>query len=94
MAKTNHARVGDALELLNEGLRPFVERELESKYKDGWKEIVTAYFPVSTFEEINWDSAAILKLMWDAWNDVFRNILGRTERSLVSELRDVRNKWA
>src|SRR5215510_5504129 len=41
-----------------------------------------------------WDSAALLRLMWEAWNDVFRNILGQAERTLVSELRDVRNKWA
>src|SRR5262245_12257072 len=32
--------------------------------------------------------------MWEAWNDVFRNVLGQAERTLVSELRDVRNKWA
>ena len=32
--------------------------------------------------------------MWDQWNDVFRQTLGHAERSLVSELRDVRNKWA
>ena len=32
--------------------------------------------------------------MWDAWNDVFRKTLGQAERTLVSELRDVRNNWA
>ena len=32
--------------------------------------------------------------MWESWNDVFRKTLGPAERSLVSELRDVRNKWA
>ena len=32
--------------------------------------------------------------MWDLWNDCFRKILGPSDRSLVSELRDVRNKWA
>ena len=32
--------------------------------------------------------------MWEAWNDVFRRTLGPAERSLVSELRDLRNKWA
>ena len=41
-----------------------------------------------------WDVAALLKLMWEAWNDVFRKTLGPAERSLVSELRDHRNKWA
>jgi predicted AAA+ superfamily ATPase len=32
--------------------------------------------------------------MWDVWNDVFRHTLGFAERSLVSEIRDWRNKWA
>ena len=36
----------------------------------------------------------LLRLMWDAWNDVFRKTLGQSERSLVIELRDVRNRWA
>src|SRR5208282_1347453 len=40
------------------------------------------------------DVAALLKLMWESWNDVFRKTLGPAERSLVSELRDHRNKWA
>jgi predicted AAA+ superfamily ATPase len=31
-------------------------------------------------------------IVW--WNDVFRRTLGPAERSLVSELRDLRNKWA
>jgi hypothetical protein len=37
MAKTNHARVGEALELLNEGLKPFVERELQVAYGEDWQ---------------------------------------------------------
>jgi hypothetical protein len=41
-----------------------------------------------------WDATALLKLMWDAWNEVFRRVLGHAERSLISELREVRNKWA
>lgn len=36
----------------------------------------------------------LLKLMWEAWTNVFRKTLGQSERTLVSELRDVRNKWA
>src|SRR5262249_47461814 len=41
-----------------------------------------------------WDAAALLKLMWESWNSVFRKTLGPAERSLLSELRDHRNKWA
>src|SRR5262249_23949822 len=40
------------------------------------------------------DVAALLRLMWDQWNDVFRKTLGHAERSLVSELREHRNRWA
>ena len=36
----------------------------------------------------------LLRVMWDQWNPVFRDTLGFAERSLVSELREVRNKWA
>jgi len=32
--------------------------------------------------------------MWDQWNQVFRYKLGMAERSLVSELREYRNRWA
>ncbi len=32
--------------------------------------------------------------MWDRWNDLFRSELTFVERSLISELRDFRNRWA
>ncbi|NMC03046.1 MAG: ATP-binding protein, partial [Chloroflexi bacterium] len=32
--------------------------------------------------------------MWEQWNEVFKKTLGFSERSLVSELREVRNRWA
>ena len=38
MAITNSERVGKALELLKDGLRPYVERELKATYKDRWVE--------------------------------------------------------
>src|SRR6185437_14102389 len=41
-----------------------------------------------------WDAAALLRLMWEAWNDVFGQTLGHAERTLVSELRTVRDRWA
>ena len=40
MAITNQERVGKALELLKEGLAPFVERELKAQEAQGWLEIV------------------------------------------------------
>ena len=99
MAITNQERVGKALELLKAGLGPFVERELQDKIKarvvhmDTVRRFVDD--PHLTDKPIDqWDVAALLKLMWETWNDVFRNVLGRAERSLVNEIRDQRNKWA
>ena len=101
MAKSNHGRVGEALELLNQGLRPFVERELESVYKDKWQEMARQSIrddrgavKKAKKGEVNWDTHNLLNVMWDQWNAVFRNTLGHAERSMVSELRDVRNRWA
>lgn len=96
MAITNHERVGKALELLRGGLGPFVQREITSVYKDPADVLrfigddrLNAKKPIA-----EWDASALLKLMWDSWNDVFRMALGHSERSLVSELRDHRNRWA
>lgn len=98
MSMTNHERVNKTLELLKEGLGPFVQREFESVYQDQAHNQATQILGEDwmlankSIEEL--DAAALLKLMWDAWNDVFRKTLGFAERTLVSELRDVRNKWA
>ena len=99
MAMTNHERVGKALELLRAGLGPFVAREVQHALKQGFlnPEALRRFMddPLLAQKEIEgWDVSALLKLMWETWNDVFRRTLGHAERSLVSELRDWRNRWA
>ena len=81
------------------GAGPFVEREFTSSYKDqaacrGHRAILGEDRLLAKKAIAEWDAAGLLKLMWEAWNDVFRRTLGPAERSLVSELRDQRNKWA
>ena len=97
MATTNQQRVGKAMELLTEGLLPVVERELHAKHGKYWINQVTTGWP----HDVNWqgdkpqmDAAFLLRAMWEQWNDTFRQTLGRAERTLVTELRDHRNKWA
>lgn len=98
MAISNHERVGRALDIVKDGLAPFVEREFTSRYGEGAEQEVRRFVSddrLNTARALNeWDAAALLRLMWEAWNDVFRRTLGHAERTLVSELRDVRNKWA
>jgi hypothetical protein len=98
MATTNHDRVGKALELLKAGLGPFVDRELQSAFKDQSAVRASVYLGEDRLNArkpvAQWDAAALLKVMWESWNEVFRKTLGPAERSLLSELRDHRNKWA
>ncbi len=93
MAKSNRDKIGDALEVLRDGLQPFVERELKAYYGEDWLKHATEdlrFAPKS--DEL--DASALLSIMWNQWNVVFRNTLGHGERSLVSLIRDVRNEWA
>jgi predicted AAA+ superfamily ATPase len=98
MAITNHERVGKALELLKAGLAPFVEREFRGLHKERALEEAQRYMYSERLDAkrpfVAWDAAVLLKLMWEAWNEIFRRTLGQAERTLVSELRGVRNKWA
>ena len=99
MAITNRDRVGKALDLLKDGLGPFVEREFLRVHRKRADDQARSYFndrQLRTDRPIReWDAAALLGLMSSrAWGDVFSQVLGQVERSHVSELRDARNKWA
>jgi hypothetical protein len=100
MAITNRERVHDAIELLREGLTPFVERMLQAGLGDNWLDTInqSRRYPLSRNQDgtLAWDSQSLLKTMFDNWRMAFESVLGRTERALVSELIEVRNtfcKW-
>lgn len=84
------------MDILKSGLVPFVSREFTNHYKkyseSKLQEILNNVDSVKQFPDV--DVAALLKVIWDSWNEIYKNTLGYTERSLVSELRDIRNKWA
>jgi len=99
MAMTNHDRVGKALELLRKGLIPYVERELKAEHGEEWQEQLSRFARnekdwLDNKGNIKWDAYRLLQVMWDQWNIVFKNTLGKNERSLVSELQTARNAWA
>jgi len=63
MAITNSERVSKALDVLKDGLRPFVERELKATYKiTGWRRQSRSFpnwqQPGKVGEGLNWDSQA------------------------------------
>ena len=98
MAVSNRERIGKGLDLLASGLRPFVERELKSHIGDNWETALpqnSGKGPRAKSKPANLDDPQILlSVMWDQWNTAFREVLGINERSLVSELRGIRNQWA
>jgi hypothetical protein len=79
-------------------LRPSSSASSRTLYKDKyWITEAPRYSrrrPAAARSRSRLGRAALLKLMWEQWNDVFRKTLGHAERSLVSELRDCPQKWA
>lgn len=99
MSISNYERVQKALEILRQGLAPYVEREIRAALKAGALEMDNlrkyAGDPILSRKPVQeWDVSGLLKLMWESWNEAFRKTLGNAQRSLVSELREWRNKWA
>lgn len=98
MSMTNRERVGKALDLLQAGLSPFVEREFKAAFGDEPTAELARYLGedrINSRKSVQqWDTGTLLKVIWESWNEVFKRTLGFSERSMVSELRDTRNRWA
>ena len=97
MAATNHERVTLAMEALKAGLAPFVGRECVRAYQGRFVQEIqnitgTKIDAKNKLAEL--DTAGLLKVMWERWSEVFRDVLGNPERNLVGELRGNRNDWA
>ena len=95
--RSEHQRIGGALDTLTRGSFSFFEREMRNVYGDNWEEVARGSIrgpSTSTAQNNGWDAHAILSVMWEQWNNVFRYKLGISERSLVGELREFRNRWA
>ena len=86
------------MDTLKSGLAPFVSREFINYHKGRSDQVLQQVLgePVQDAKGhfSNMDAAALLRVMWESWNEVYRDTLGHAERSLVSELRDIRNRWA
>lgn len=98
MALSNHERVGKSLELLRDGLRPYVERELKDVLGENWpqaiQEILTDTRLGRSKADPTGDVNVLLVVMDRKWGEVFRKTMEKSHRSLVNELLDVRNRWA
>lgn len=95
MAKSTRQYVFEGMELLPEGLIPFVEKRLESSLTGHWQvevvERIQGLRPNAN-GTVAWDQQNLLKVMMVLWKEAFSTVLGHSERSYVSELLEVRNK--
>jgi hypothetical protein len=97
VALSNRERVGKAFELVATGLAPYVERRMRAVSRSGkdWvREFVERSSPPIRGNVSTQDPAFLLRVIVDAWDRGFSSELSKTDRNLVFELRDVRNKWA
>lgn len=95
--KTNKELVDKALEdILVPGIKPFIQRQMKKVYGKNWLQDARLGLQDYHFEgdDLKWkDPQVVLKLIIDKWNDAFRDApqFGHSQRSLVSELLQVRN---
>lgn len=89
MAVSNRDRVGRALELFGVAFGPYVDRRMSKKTPAGgnWK----AAYPSDNVES---DPSALINVMFDNWQNVFKNELKNHSRNMLGEVREWRNKWA
>jgi len=104
MAKSNKDRIGEALDLFVFAYRPFVVETLANKYKVNVDEAAAkaqeflsqgaragSFIPSSPDE---WDVGSIFSIVQTDWQYNFRYQLDSADRSMLHEVKDVRNGWA
>src|SRR4051794_37205218 len=96
MPQTNQERVNTGMELLRQGLQPFIERELREAYGESWREKAKQSIgnPEARLTGESIDVMILLKLIDREWRDLFSTRLGKSHRAIVHELIAVRNSWA
>jgi hypothetical protein len=96
VVESYRAQVGSVLEVLAEGLAPFVDRQM-SEYFEGADWIVTAATRMGRPEPVlatATDPQFQLEVMIRWWGPVFAKVLPKSTRDVVHELRQARNEWA
>ncbi len=98
MPLSNRDRIQRGLELLKEGLTPYAEQRFQTFYGKDWlthiQTMLRDDLGIDDKGTVQWDTYALLKVMNQTWQDVFRGTLSKTERSWLNELLAARNDWA
>src|SRR5712691_1945406 len=92
MAQTNSERIQRAMQLLGDGLAPFVDQRLARQLGDDWPLAIANGRRAPTNAKS--DTQFLLKAMIALWRDHFAETLGHSGRSWTGELLEIRNRWA
>ena len=94
MAVTNHERVGKALTLVRDVIRPRVEETWRRVYGNRWLEQVSRRTRRGGDRVSADDLIVLLRGMDATWDQFFRDDHSRSTRSYLNLLWDARNRWA
>eukprot|EP01080_Neovahlkampfia_damariscottae_P005146 gene5146-8752_t len=88
--------IGKSLKYFNEGFIPFIKKTFVKKYGDKYEEKVYEFLNVVTSNTpVEFDTPTIIKLIFNAWDEVFSKEFGSTHyKSYLHEVRYWRNSWA
>lgn len=108
MAQSNNSLVGDAFDSMRPKLGAFIMREMIRNYHDAWwdegvlghlyddqRRDVAGSGVTDDIQRIDsLDILLMLRLVKQAWKDVFRPVMDRRSQNWAGELIDTRNSWA
>ncbi len=94
MVMPNPERLRRALDHLRDGLRPPCVLTWQSYFGDDWLNEVNKKSRTPDRNVSPDDVAFLLLGLKLTWDDIWRHQFGPTERSLVFEIAEVRNRWA
>ncbi|WRH66405.1 MAG: Swt1 family HEPN domain-containing protein [Planktothrix sp. GU0601_MAG3] len=95
----NHARIGQGLIYLAQGLLMFVKETLQRRCGNNWETVVKNCLADKQFhiqgDQVNIeDCQALLQIIIKERDGAFYNTLSRDNISLIFDLGDIRRKWA
>ncbi|MFM6007786.1 MAG: ribonuclease III [Sphaerospermopsis kisseleviana] len=96
----NRDAIGKCLELLSQGLYPYVEQKMRLVYGNQWLTQAGQCLSSDTNLKRNpetslkQDISSLLYVMTKRWDKVFKSHLSYVEKAFASEIIDIRNQWA
>lgn len=89
--------VDQLLHVFQQGYEPFVITAIRSIHGNSWLEVIknTPDLRVNTQQQpLRLDATAIVRITLHHWDSTFSRVLTATDRSMLFEVRQMRNKWA